>query len=325
MKDVKKNPKIELIAAITAAAAGCTALLVSGGMYTQTTRVYKTSDGYEITTSIKRKVRPLVVHEGQPLQRIGLAIASFGLCLGSHLMMRRLEDEINFASRKSKNVQARAQHYEELKNENAIHRMNMDSQISRAMADFDTRMQIAALRQEYGYDLHELASEELENQMFAEEQQDVEEEPGEETLEQLCTRALDGDFYSFFTNLRREEKEEAVKILAKRYPKRQIIHLCWRVQEEDDKARYEDAKKMLSSMLGETTENSAALSEQAQRLMAYLKRKEIYSADIALSSEKVRASGCVKDADTATIRDLFAELVQAEKAELDDKGNIYLI
>ncbi|TBR56478.1 hypothetical protein B4U84_29500 [Westiellopsis prolifica IICB1] len=66
------------------------------------------------------------------------------------------------------------------------------------------------------------------------------------------------------------------------------------------------------------------ISENAQKLFDYLFRKEA-SKDKPMSVNTVNKNGVIKDADAAMIRELFAELVLAELAGLDDDGNIYLM
>jgi len=66
------------------------------------------------------------------------------------------------------------------------------------------------------------------------------------------------------------------------------------------------------------------ISENAQKLLDYLLRKEA-TLDKPMSVNTVNKNGVIKDADAAMIRELFAELVKAELAGLDDDGNIYLM
>lgn len=65
------------------------------------------------------------------------------------------------------------------------------------------------------------------------------------------------------------------------------------------------------------------ISDNDQKLLSYLKRKETTKSE-PMGVDTVQKNGVIKEAKAPIIRELFAELVQAELAELDDNGNIFL-
>jgi hypothetical protein len=93
--------------------------------------------------------------------------------------------------------------------------------------------------------------------------------------------------------------------------------------ENDEETQALPTNSVNQKKLSSSSSESFTISENAKKLLFYLQRKEA-TVEKPMSVNTVNKNEVIKDANASTIRGLFWELVNAELAEFDEDGNIYL-
>ena len=227
-----------------------------------------------------------LLHEDN-ISKIALSLGAIMLSGGTWLYCHQLEENLKVSQFKSSNRQDLQKHFETLKVENATHKMNLDAQISRAKADFLARQEIAALKQEMGFDLSEQAAYHLEEMQYESTENHVADSTSK-SGNQEASDEVSGDFQDtepgnirnadstrlealktlfleklqnpnnppLFENLERSEKLEILRlVLRENLGIESTILLCWGIKPGGrNHNEYKDARAMLDSMIEELKE-----------------------------------------------------------------------
>ena len=216
--------------------------------------------------------------------KVALSLGAIMLSGGTWLYCHQLEEDLETNQIKATNQQHLSHHFEVLHVENATHKMNLDAQISRAKADFMARQEIAALKQELGFDLSESAGYHLEEMQYEStdahvadkksdsEKREVSEEDSlqfrdpdpektrnadsnrlEALKTQLKEKLQNPELPPLFEKLERSEKLEILRlILPKNLGTERTIFLCWGLKPGGrNHDKYQDARAMLTVMIDE--------------------------------------------------------------------------